>query len=140
MQVIGEIVQVSGNRAYLADNLAALKILDVNNPDNPIVLGSYATPQGLKYPQSVQVAGNMAYILSRGLQVVDLTNVISPTLRGFYPSEYSLNLSVAGSRAYLSKVSNEVELLDISDPDLPTLRATLSVRSVQAVAELDNRA
>jgi hypothetical protein len=140
MQVIGEIVQVVGDRVYLADYLAALKLLDVSNPDNPIVLGSYATPPGLKYPDSIQVVGSTGYVQSRGLQVLDLTTPISPTLRGHYASEYALSIHVAGGHAYMDIGDNQLKLLDVSDPDVPALMGTLPLRFAQAVVEVQNRA
>jgi hypothetical protein len=140
LRVIADIVQANSHQFYLIDNLAVFKVLDVADPGNPTVLGSYATPPGLKYPYKLQIAGNTAYVLSRGLQVLDITNPISPTLRGYYPSEYALMFHVAGNHAYLDKDLSALDLLDISNPDLPALLGSMTVGLVKAVAEAANRA
>jgi hypothetical protein len=46
--VVGEILQVAGDRVYLVDSLATFKILDASNPDHLTMLGSYATPPHLQ--------------------------------------------------------------------------------------------
>jgi hypothetical protein len=138
--VIADIVQANSDRLYLLDDLAVFKVLDVANPGNPTVLGSYASPPGLKFPFRIQVAGDTAYVLSRGLQVLDITNPISPTVRGYYPSEYALMLQVAGNHAYLDKNLSALDLLDISNPGLPTLLGSLAIGPVQAVDEAGSRA
>jgi hypothetical protein len=139
-QAGGAIVQVDANRIYLVEDPTAFKILDASNLDNLTVLGSYATLAGLNIPQSIQVVGSTGYVLIQGLQILDLTNPISPTLRGYYPSPYAIDVHVFGTRAYLKEAVGPVELLDISNPDQPTLIGTLYTDEVQAVDQANNRA
>lgn len=135
-----DVVQVIGGRMYFVDNSDTLKILDAANLDTAVVLGSYSTPPGLTYPSRIQIVGDTAYVLSYGLQVLDITNPISPTLRGYYASEFALTLQVAGVHAYLGRSSGELELLDISNPDQPTLLSTITSGLVAGVVEAGSRA
>jgi hypothetical protein len=135
-----EFVQVVGDRAYLMEQFQTLKIVDATNLDIAVVLGVYSTPPGLKDPFQIQIAGDTAYVLSQGLQALDITNPVSPTLRGYYPFDFAWTLQVVGVHAYLGRSWGELALLDISDPDQPALLSTMTVSAVQAVAEAANRA
>ena len=66
-------MQVVGDRAYVADGVAGLQILDVSNPAAVTRLGGYDTAG---VPQDVQVVGNLAYVAdgSGGLQILDVSN------------------------------------------------------------------
>jgi hypothetical protein len=140
-------VHVAINRVYLVDSLATFKIIDASNPDDLTMLGSYATPPSLQYPNRLQIVGSTGYLLSGDfqsrpprLQVLDLTNPISPTLRGYYAAPYAVDMYVFGTRAYLEEAVGSVELLDLSNPDQPTLIARLNVDEMQAVDQANNRA
>jgi hypothetical protein len=139
-QAVDVIVQVAGNRVYLVQGPGVFKIIDASNLDNLAVLGSYAALAGLNFPERIQVAGSTGYVLNQGLQILDLTDPISPTLRGFYPSELAIFAQVVGSHAYIDNGSSGLDLLDISNPDLPARIATLALNSAQAVAEANSRA
>ena len=52
-------VYISGNKAYVADFMFGLQIIDISNPKAPVLLGSYDTPG---YAQGVYVSGNTAYV------------------------------------------------------------------------------
>lgn len=62
-------VEVVGNLAYLADQLAGLKVIDVSNPLNPVLKGCFPP---LGFPNAISVASNTAYVacLSEGLDVL----------------------------------------------------------------------
>lgn len=64
-------VYVSAGRAYVADGLSGLQIIDVTNPTVPTLLGSYDTPD---FAIDVYVSGSTAYVADRGsgLQIIDV--------------------------------------------------------------------
>jgi hypothetical protein len=84
-------------------------------------VGSYDTP-GQAW--DVYVAENLAYMADgwSGLQIIDVGNPTSPTLRGSYDtSNYARAVCVTGGVAYLGHWSAGVWILDISDPSHPRL-------------------
>ena len=50
---------VSGSFAYVVDDTAGLRVIDVSNPISPTEIGFYDTP-GWAY--GVAVSGNLAYV------------------------------------------------------------------------------
>ena len=72
-------VRVLGNRVYIADGSAGLRIFDVTNPLQPVLLGSLDTAGEAN---DVIVSGNFAYIADgvAGVQIIDISNPAAPTL------------------------------------------------------------
>ena len=67
---------VWGTIAYVADDWAgSLEILDVSDPSNPTLLGSYTPPDG---PRDVVVIGTRVYLACAGAGLVILS-AIDPT-------------------------------------------------------------
>jgi hypothetical protein len=71
-------VAVSGSYAYVADNWAGLRVIDVSNPSSPREVGFYDTPG---YAYGVAVSGTYAYVADvwEGLRVIDVSNPSSPS-------------------------------------------------------------
>jgi len=98
---------------------------------SPTLLGHLNTPGSSLH---LDVTGNLAYIsyvqneAKWGLQIIDVSNPISPTLRGNYDlgvayAEHSLGnvVKVASNRAYVSLWGKGVQIIDVSKPISPTL-------------------
>ncbi|MCP4845631.1 MAG: hypothetical protein GY901_11100, partial [Actinomycetia bacterium] len=62
--------EVAGDRAYVADGISGLRVIDVSNPALPVEIGALDTP-GLAY--DVEVVGDLAYLAdgNSGLRVID---------------------------------------------------------------------
>lgn len=74
-------IKVVDNYAYIAIYYG-LQIVDISEPNNPIIVGTYNTPNPA---QSVEIEGNYAYIADTfGIQVVDVSNPTTPTEVGYY--------------------------------------------------------
>ena len=60
-----------GNLAYVADEEAALQIIDVSNPASPVQVGGFDTRGS---PHGVQVVGSLAYVADAnwGLVILDM--------------------------------------------------------------------
>jgi hypothetical protein len=112
-------VDVAGSFAYVADNSAGLKIIDVSDPVSPTLRSVFDTPGNAN---DIQVAAGLAYIADgdHGLQIVDVANPSSPTLRGSIqiPGD-AVGVRVAGSRAYVAVSTSGVVVIDVSDPARP---------------------
>jgi hypothetical protein len=110
-------VYVSGSYAYVADTNSGLQIINVSNPSNPTLAGSYDTNAF-----GVCISGSYAYVGGSGLQIIDVSDPSNPTLAGSYwipGSTYSVYIS--GSYAYVAGGTSGLQIIDVSDPSNPTL-------------------
>ncbi|MDO9575484.1 MAG: tetratricopeptide repeat protein [bacterium] len=88
-------IEVCGNYAYLGDNYAGLRIMDVRDPAHPVEVGVYKVEGGeeiwRKYGggevRKIEVLGNYVYIPydNFDFRVVDISNPSNPVEVGFYP-------------------------------------------------------
>ena len=77
---------LSGDHAYIVDWINGLKIVNINNPASPTLIGTYETTG---FPKGLTVSGNYAYILDsndlykpysnslRVLDVMDPSDILS---------------------------------------------------------------
>lgn len=124
-------VEVAGTTAYIATTGPdGLHIVDVSTPNLPTRLNT-TTPFTLYNASALQLAGNMAYISANfggGLKVVDVSTPTSPTLVGENTRlDYSLDVQVVGSRAYIAAGNDGLAVLDVSTPANPTVETSLSL-------------
>jgi len=84
----------------------------------------------------VDVVGNTAYVVRRdGLSVVDITDPSKPVLRGFYKDAdgYTNDVVIVGNYAVVA--STPVKIVDVSNPDSPTLAGQLPVEAHTVFAD-----
>jgi hypothetical protein len=144
-----ESVRVVGNRAYVVTD-SLLKIIDISNPGNPVLLGQ--SPSG-GYPYSIKVVGTLVYVTTgSGLSIMDVSDpahIIGYT--GYHPDTGSRAVQVIGQRAYLAGngytdsnggLSNQgLYIADISDPAHPqTLSRYVTPGAAIAVSVAGDRA
>jgi len=132
-------VFVSGARAYVADALGGLQIINVTTPSLPTLLGSYHTSGTAS---GVYLAGTLAFVAcgtSTGLQMINVSNPAQPRLYSFYdtPGE-ARNVRLASGLAYVADMKSGLAILDVSTPSQPVRRGTYptspgSARDVQVV-------
>ncbi|MEE9553520.1 MAG: hypothetical protein V3W18_04410, partial [candidate division Zixibacteria bacterium] len=108
----------SGDFAYLAgrDGDNNIQILDVSDPENPVVEGILDTP-GIGW--DIWVSEGYAYVADggSGLQIVDVSNPDNPVLLGNCQTGGSCgNIFVSGSFAYIFDSNLGFGIIDISDP------------------------
>ena len=137
-------VQVAGNLAYIVTN-NSLQILNVANPDAPMLLSSRASNV---FPGDILVRGNLAYVSGiSGLDIFDVSDPSQPTLLGSYTRQFGggNGLDVAGNFAYLTSITcgvtcgGALEIVDVSNPSNPTRRGVYR-QLVSSVKVLGNRA
>lgn len=119
-------ITIAGTRAYLANDMAGLQVLDISNPTCPRFLGRYDTPG---YAASVAVSGTLAYVADEGagLRIIDVSNPITPTEIGAYlpPGGLANDVVLSGSLAYV--VGYGLHVVDVSDPQHPqTVRSIIT--------------
>jgi hypothetical protein len=153
-------VTVIGNKAYVAEYGAGLQIIDVANPQNPAIIGSYASQP---YAFNVEVSGNNAYVIDghitiglqyvvyeQSLSLVDVTNLQNPSQIGAYDSLYRVKgFTVQDNLAYIaigpppyegSRWYDGLKIVDISNPQNPTLLYSSEYSATYAVAVVDSLA
>ncbi len=123
-------VFVSNNRAYVADNLSGLRIIDVTTPSNTVELGYYLPPaQSLALSMVVQ--NNYAYVVTdnSGLRVVDISNPSTNMVEagGIPFTGWCNGVAVLGNYAYVTNNVNGLKIINISNPANPTLTKTVAM-------------
>ena len=120
------VLQVVGQRAYLSttNEMGSLEMVDVSNPAQPRGLGDYgASVAGLV------VSGDLVYLcrqnpcLQSHLEVVDFKDPTQPVSLGScdLPGGTLRGLEAAGSYAYVADAFTGLGVMDISQPDQPTM-------------------
>ena len=115
-------VYVSGNYAYVVDEDASLKVIDVSNPENPKIVG-FVYLGDTAYAIDVYVSGNYAYVVDEdaGLKVVDITNPESPKVVGSADVGHPYDVYVSGNYAYIADGYKGLKVVDITNPENPKI-------------------
>ncbi|MCC7106465.1 MAG: hypothetical protein IT307_15110, partial [Chloroflexi bacterium] len=116
-----------------------LHVVDVSNPTQPVVIGSYRMPDtvGLQESGSIATAGQYVYVTTnRHWYIFDLADPTQPRVAATLGG--AGRMDVSGDRAYLvsnrylpvkSKywANNDLQVYDVSDPLHPSLLATVPI-------------
>jgi len=123
-------IVLEGNYAYVADNLAGLRIVDVSNPSAPLLKGFYKTSGPSR---GIEVLGGFAYLanLEGGLQILNVVNPTAPTLAGSYsPGGYVNDVSIqifnGTVMAYLG-YKDGCAIVDVGDPASPVEQSKINL-------------
>jgi hypothetical protein len=115
-------IQVSGAYAYLAlgnpnDSDVGLQIVDVHNPDNPTLLGSYNGADAA----DLAIKGKLVYLAAvPDLKIIDVSDPATPVLAGTYMLGSTGKLQMSGNLLYLNNQGLfTFEILDLADPIHP---------------------
>jgi len=123
-----------GNYAYLVGQ-TGLKIVDITNPNNPILLGSYSTGTY----SSITVIGNYAicsFFQSNHFDVLNISNPASITLVTTYTFPYtSFTTIFSGNYVYAipsynigaGTYTNYFYIVNIANPAAPSLVASINL-------------
>jgi len=119
-----------------------LFIIDVSNPVNPVLMGSFDTPgQAI----DIAVSGNYAYVADAGsgLHIINVSNPANPTLVGTYNTPgQAYGVFLSGNFAYVADGYNigSLHVIDVSHPDYPVLVMTYdtpgSTRDIYVAGDL----
>ena len=134
-------IDVEDGRAYLAivghDPSYSLKILDINNPQSPILLGS--GDLGFD-PSEISANGNYVYMTSfeSGIQIIDVTNLANLEIIGQINTYVAPWVSAIGNRLYYSR-GYSLEIADIQNPYTPqhiaSIETDILVGSIDIVGD-----
>ncbi len=137
-------IQVVDNTAYIAEGNAGLQIVDVSNPQNPVLWGSYV-PSGWSV-QLVAVEDNLACIVVAAgtqyrLQVIDVSIPQNPVLQGsFVNLTHAYDLDFRNNIAYIADGNTGLRLIDVSNPQNPVLVGSYNQDGAYCVTTEDDLA
>jgi len=114
-------VDVAENTAYVAQENDGLKIVDVSDPYNPVLRGSYSSPTTAG-AHDVVVNGEYAYVLDVGhLEVVDVSDPDQPLGKGYcYIGGIGNRIDFADGTVYAAVGAAGLSLVDVTDVEDPT--------------------
>jgi hypothetical protein len=135
---------VEGNTAYFAGEMQ-ITFIDVTNPSAPALKGAVDTPGVIDGPQSIALAGSLAYLADDdgGLQILDVSPATSPPAIGTLTTEAGMaGIDVAGTFAYVAaQYPSGLLVVDVADPSSPSLTGTAPLpATANDVAVLGNHA
>ncbi len=110
---------VAGSHAYVADQYAGLRIIDVSDSAAPFEAGACDTPGDAR---GVAVSGSFVYIADygSGLRIIDVSDPAAPFEAGFHDTPGSAyGVAVSGSYAYVADHGSGLSIIDVSDPAAP---------------------
>jgi len=119
-------VVVSGNFAYVAD-LTAMQIIDVANPNAPILRGRFDDNRPANDIVGVAVNGNRAYIVNgyQRMTSINITNPDFPTQVGFYyDNGYMNDIFVYNNTVFIAS-NYQLEIIDVTTNESNPIRIGL---------------
>ncbi|MFX1282550.1 MAG: Ig-like domain-containing protein [Promethearchaeota archaeon] len=115
-------IVVDGDYAYVcSDSSTSIKVLNIENPVNPIVIGSCDTSSS---PMKLTKHGNHLLAASRqeGLQIIDISDPTNPILRSScLTANIAQDVVVSGNYAYLADYEGGLQVINITDLNNPVL-------------------
>ena len=130
-------VYVSENYAYVCGSQfvsdeprASFDIINVSDPSNLKITGSYISPARSYNYGGIALSGNLAYLALRdystgstraGLKIIDISHPTNPVEVGNYVSSddgYSYDVEVRGNYAYIA--GDDFRIIDVSNPSSPS--------------------
>lgn len=112
-------IAVQGGLAYLASG-GSLLVIDVGNPERPILLGSVDTP-GFD-AEDVAVGDGIAVVACNadGLAIIDISNPLVPTLTGVLETASVMNRAwISAKTALVAEYGHGLSLVDVVDAAHP---------------------
>jgi len=97
-----------------------LNAIDVSDPYNPFVAGSFRVTGALA---KLQIVGNTAYVITytHGLRILDITDPLNPAPLGYcYTPGESYDLFVRDQYAFIADPA-DLTIIDISSPSSPSI-------------------
>jgi len=124
----GVTLDSSGNLAVVAAGTAGIVLVDLSNPLQPQLLGSYDT-SGTAYGVVLNSAASMAYVAdgTGGLKVLDITNRTQPTQVGSLGmTGTQVDIGLYGTIVVLVSNTGPMSTVDVSTPGAPVLKHSMS--------------
>lgn len=134
-------IAISGDYAYVMDKSEGLHVVDISDPTNPTIAGSYDHPTD-KYAFGLTISGNYAYVAhgEAGLVIIDISDPTNPILAGSCstPNTCNSQIDISGNYVYVASRDGGLRIIDVSDPTNPTQAGYHDPGQVHGVAVSGN--
>ncbi|GAB6093761.1 hypothetical protein JCM14469_00130 [Desulfatiferula olefinivorans] len=130
---------VSGNYAFVAQNSGTVRVIDIADPDQPVVAGAIA----LADPRDLFIDGTTLYAAagSEGVHRVTIADPLNPVVLTALPTAGDAEAAyVHDDRAYVAQGADGLSIFDLSAPASPVLLATVTATDACDVTLLDQGA
>jgi len=119
-------VFVRGSYAYMAAGESGLHILDISNPTNPTIAGSFDTPD---FCRDIFVSGQYAYVadIESGLQVINISNPPNPKIVGScYTQDRAFGVFIFDQYAYIADGFSGLQIISIPPTPVISINPTFN--------------
>ena len=114
-----------------------LDVYDYSDPHAPALAGQCVTPYA---PQHIVIVGERAYVADGGLAAIDLSDPTVPALMGYLETPHTAKqVAVSGNYACAIDDTGWLMIVNISNPQTPTLLGEFQTSPASAVALVGNR-
>ncbi len=127
-------IAFKGDHAFVADYDGGIHVLDISDPAECARVTDF---NFAGYISDVYISGDYLYALAtvtygiRDLQIIDISTPSSPVLRSVFRFDNSpFNIEVIGDYAFVACSFAGLYVLNISNPDMPTVAGTHSTPGI----------
>ena len=107
-------IEIAGCYAYIADGMGGLRLVNINDPENPIPVSYCDTPGSAR---GVALSWVYAYVADgdSGLQIINVADPYAPVrTNSFDLPDFAHSLAVSGNYAFVAADSAGLRVVDIS--------------------------
>lgn len=127
-------IRIRDNYLYQCEGGNGLRILDIADPHNPVLIGAIAPPSpGAWNVYAVDLYEHYAYLAARevGILVMDVQNPANPVLvKTVTTFDAASDLQVSGARLYVADRAGGLQLYDLADPANPVYKSRFTAIGV----------
>jgi hypothetical protein len=132
-------VAVNNGYAYVAAGSTGLQVVNVSNPNSPVIVASRDTAGNAN---DVRLVGDFAYIAdgTNGLVIMNVATPTNPVIVGSVNTGgEAVDVWVAGNFAYIANSSAGLTIVNVTNPASPILVSTVSTGGIaRGVGVRDN--
>jgi hypothetical protein len=133
-------LELVGNKIYLVKATSGLKIIDVSDSSNPVLVGEFLSPSN-SFAIDVEVNGDLAFLSywKQGLKFLDVTDPTDIIELGDSMNGDELGfLSMHNGFLYLAAMSDGVIVYDVNDPEFPIVGSYTDTGKAYGILATDN--
>jgi len=132
-QISGLFFSATDNLLYIACRTEGLKIFDLADSENPILVTSY--PPNFFETVGVFIDGSRAYLSSGvdGMVILDITDKKNPVmlsqsrLPGGFGISYAIDIYASRNYAFVADLYNGLHIVDVNDPQEPDYKKGIAL-------------
>ena len=128
-----------GNYLYLADYNFGVKVFNIEDINNPIMIGSHAT---LSEAFLLDIKDNILYVSSyngKKIYLLDITDPTNPSLvKSMDFPDYVRGVNVHNNQLFVSNFANGVDVYSLADPSNPTNHYNIPIGGITQRLDIQN--